>query len=231
MPLSKSRGQMYDWCTHTHSHLGGGCPHKCSYCYVQAMAKRFGHDRYTGELRLVEKELDVNYGNGRTIFVEHCNDLFAEDVPAEWIERIIAHVWEYPDNTYVFQTKNPFRMLEYANSMPENCIYGATVETDKYVNIHAPEPGARIEAMKALKESGETTFITIEPILKCNPRSLAVWVAVAKPDFVNIGADSKGTGLDEPSGVEIERLIHDLTSYGVEIRQKKNLARLMGGAA
>lgn len=25
MPLNKSKGQMYDWVTHTYSHLGGEC--------------------------------------------------------------------------------------------------------------------------------------------------------------------------------------------------------------
>lgn len=231
MPLSKVKqgSNMYQgWVTHTHTHLGGECPHRCSYCYVQAIAKRFGNDRYTGELRLIEKEFDVRYGAGRTIFIEHCNDLFAEDVPAEWIERIITHCWEHPGNTYVFQTKNPFRMLEYANSLPPDTILGATVETDASVASEAPCPAERIEAIKALSSSGEATFITVEPILACNPAILALWIAVAKPDFVNIGADSKGAGLDEPSAADVKLLIRCLRDYGIEIRQKRNLERLLG---
>ena len=31
--------------------------------------------KYKGPLRLIEKELAVNYGTGKTIFIEHCNDL------------------------------------------------------------------------------------------------------------------------------------------------------------
>lgn len=79
---------MYPWVTHTHSHLAGECPHRCSYCYVQAMAKRSPalKERFSGPLRLIEKELDVNYGTGKTIFVEHMNDLFAEKVPQEFID-------------------------------------------------------------------------------------------------------------------------------------------------
>lgn len=29
MSLKKSTGNMYPWVTHTHTHLGGECSHKC----------------------------------------------------------------------------------------------------------------------------------------------------------------------------------------------------------
>jgi len=79
MSLKKSNGNMYPWVTHTHSHLGGECPHACTYCYVDN--PRFGRPaKYTGPIRLLEDEFKVNYGTGRTIFVENCNDLFAAAV-------------------------------------------------------------------------------------------------------------------------------------------------------
>jgi len=229
MPLTKSKGNMYPWVTHTHTHLGGVCPHSCSYCYVQAMENRFGGGRYAGDLRLVEKEFKVNYGTGRIIFIEHCNDLFAEGVKDEWIGRILKHCRKYPDNEYVFQTKNPPRASEWLTFMPENRLIGCTVETDdeSIVASDAPKPIKRINAMLKLS-SKERTFITVEPILKCDGRRLASWVAQANPDFVNIGADSKGSDLDEPSKEEIEKLIAGLNEWGVEIRQKKNLERLLG---
>ena len=34
MPLVKSTGNMYSWVDCMHTHLGGECPHKCSYCYA-----------------------------------------------------------------------------------------------------------------------------------------------------------------------------------------------------
>lgn len=39
MALTKSKGNMYPWVTHTHTHLRGECPHGCRYCYVQAMER------------------------------------------------------------------------------------------------------------------------------------------------------------------------------------------------
>jgi len=74
--LRKAQGNMYSWCSHVNTHLSGECPHKCTYCYAQkGVAKLSG--RYKGEPRLDESELNINYGNGKTIFIEHMNDLFA----------------------------------------------------------------------------------------------------------------------------------------------------------
>ena len=100
---------MYDWVTHTHSHLAGKCPHECAYCYVQAMANVYPNmkAKYSGPARLIEEELAVDYGAGKTIFIEHMNDLFAEAVTDEMIGRIICHCNGYPENKYVFQIKNP----------------------------------------------------------------------------------------------------------------------------
>ena len=36
MGLTKSKGNMYPWVTHTHANLGGECPHKCRYCILKA---------------------------------------------------------------------------------------------------------------------------------------------------------------------------------------------------
>jgi len=103
MPLTKSVGNMYSWVTHTHTHLGGKCPHECSYCYVGK--SRFGIiPRYEGEPRLVEKEFSVNYGSGKTIFMEHMNDAFADGVKSLFIDRILSHCYAFPLNTYVFNS-------------------------------------------------------------------------------------------------------------------------------
>ena len=227
MALSKSKGNMYPWVTHTHTHLGGQCSHKCSYCYVQATRRRFGHDRYAGPLRLIEEELAVPYGTGRIIFVEHCNDFLAADVPDDWIHAILKHCTDYPENQYVFQTKNPARYQAFLADFPPNRLLGSTIETTdadvaKQVSA-APLPKARYKALAELV--GERRFVTIEPILGGDMRLLARWVADIAPDFVNIGADSKGSGLDEPTAADVCCLLEYLAH--VEIRQKKNLQRIL----
>jgi DNA repair photolyase len=58
MSLKKSNGNMYPWVTHTHAHLGGECPHRCAYCYVDN--PRFGRPaKYTGALRLSALRIEV----------------------------------------------------------------------------------------------------------------------------------------------------------------------------
>jgi DNA repair photolyase len=225
MSLKKSAGNMYPWVTHTHSHLGGECPHHCSYCYVNN--PRFGRPaKYTGPIRLLEDEFKVNYGTGKTIFIEHCNDLFAEAVPNWMIERILEHCRRWPDNTYVFQTKNPLRALDH--EFPAQSILGVTIETNRtYIlrNIsHAPPPRQRANALSwtSLKK-----FVTIEPILDFDVDELVRLIQFARPDFVNIGADSKGRGLPEPSGDKVRALLAALKKSGIKVREKHNLERLL----
>lgn len=228
-PLTKSQGNMYPWVTHTHSHLGGACPHECRYCYVKAMAKRYGLERYSGPARLIESELAIKYGAGKTIFIEHCQDLFSLAIGPAWIERIIDHCIEWPENTYVFQTKNPRRMVKWQDCLPLKKILGVTVETNRDMSgiSQAPSPEERLISFC---EIDSPKFITIEPILDFDPFAFIGMIRAARPDFVNIGADSKGHGLPEPSADKVRSLVAGLQEAGIEIRQKRNLDRLLKGA-
>lgn len=227
MPLKKSTGNMYTWTTHTFSALGGECPHRCRYCYVDN--PRFGRpERYRGELRVIAADLAAKLGEGRIIFMENCNDLFAEAVPQGLIDILLAHAARYPGNTYVYQTKNPARAIANAAKFPPKSILGCTIETNRTDVAgklsEAPAPSARYLAMR---DYPGRKFITIEPILDCAPEILARWIAEIHPEFVNVGADSKGHGLPEPSAATVRRLLELLGKTGVEIREKHNLGRIL----
>lgn len=237
MSLTKAKGNMYSWCSHTHSHLAGPCPHRCRYCYVGAMAKRFPNmaERYGGALRLLEDELQVNYGSGRTIFVDHLNDLWADAVPDEWIDQVLDHCERFPGNCYVFQTKNPkryrdvFQKSERRARIRYGSILGTTIETNRWmpeIMGKAPAPVRRFESMLVIPKPYKT-FVTIEPVLQFDLEELVDWMAELKPDFINIGADSKGHGLPEPSGDQVRALVVALKKVGIEIRKKQNLERLL----
>jgi DNA repair photolyase len=229
MPLKKSKGNMYPWVTHTHSHLAGKCPHECSYCYVQAMAQKFPTMKalYSGPIRLIEKEFEVDYGRGKTIFIEHMNDLMAAPVPLDFILKIIRHCLKYPENEYVFQSKNPERYTIMDCFFPERRIFGTTIESSKFlpsIMHNAPPPEWRALAM--MKLDGRK-FVTIEPILDFDVDIISSWMDRIRPEFVNIGADSKGRGLPEPTPDKVHGLIEKLKEYGIEIREKHNLSRLL----
>lgn len=216
---------MYEWVTHTHTHLAGRCPHECSYCSIQDLQRRFPELPYSGPLRLKENEFAVQYGSGKTIFVENCNDLFAEAVPAEWIDRILDHCLLWPWNTYVFQTKNIRRITDGVWMFPDDCLIGTTVETNRENDLgNAPPRRERLSALRKMEE--DVRFVTIEPILDFDLEVFAGMLIEAKPSFVNIGADSKGHGLPEPSINKVLALVERLTAAGIEVREKRNLERL-----
>jgi DNA repair photolyase len=217
---------MYDWITHTHTHLAGRCPHECVYCSIQDLQKRFPNLPYSGPLRLKEKEFAVQYGTGKTIFVENCNDLFADAVPLAWIDRILDHCSAWPKNEYIFQTKNPHRLAAGIWVFPPRCLIGITVETNRDNDLgNAPSRPDRLRSFIHI-DSEFKTFITIEPIMDFDLDEFVRLLIAAQPDFVNIGADSKGHGLPEPSFEKVIQLVDALKAAGIEVREKRNLERL-----
>ncbi len=218
---------MYPWVTHTHSHLHGECTHRCSYCYMNN--PRFGrHANHTGKLRLSEKEFAVDYGTGKTIFIENTNDLFADEVPIGFITEILRHCQMYPENMYVFQTKNPMRYRTQTVQifLPPKRMFGVTIETNRRLDNNAPPAGERKEWFSFIDES-EKTFVTIEPILDFDLDVMLRWMEELKPDFINLGADSKSNRLEEPPAFKVRQLIEGINNLGIEIKEKRNLERLL----
>lgn len=233
MPLQKRSGNMYEWVTHQHAHLRGACPHACPYCYVQAIDARFNSTHHQGPPRLAEAELAVDYGSGKTIFIEHTNDLFAEQIQREHIEAILAHCRRYPENAYVFQTKNPDRMLDMIDRVPifDRVIIGTTIESDIHAVGKAPPPWKRYLPFEVIAQAADQSFITVEPVLRFSP-SFAKDLIECEPSFINLGADSKRTpGLHEPTADELRAFIAELLAAGVDLRIKPNLSRLLPEAA
>lgn len=221
---------MYPWVTHNHTHLGGECPHKCCYCYVDhgfMGTKR--PKRYCGPLRLIEAEFKEKYEDPKfpimTIFIEHKNDLFCAEMPQIYINKIIIHCLKWPINIYVFQTKNPARYLTMDAFLPEKTILGCTIETNRDIPELSAAPAPR-ERMLAMEKLPGRKFITIEPVLDFDTDILASWIDRIRPEFLNLGADSKGHDLPEPPIEKIYALTSKLKEYGIELREKHNLERL-----
>lgn len=232
MSLTKSTGNMYPWVTHMHSHLRGACPHACPYCYAtKGRAQRFAQ----GPLTFRREELNVGYGSvghvPKIIFIEHTHDLCANGVKDEWISAILKHCRETPYNHYVFQTRNTLRLdCYFAAQLPPRCFVGTTIETNRKAPGFAPQPEFRAKGLWNFKLiDGATTFLTIEPIMDFDLPEMIDLIALAMPEWVNIGADSKGCALDEPSADKVLALIDGITALGIEIKQKTNLERLLKG--
>ena len=235
MPLNKQTGEMYAWVTHTWNPISGACPHACAYCYVEDLKRNpMLASKYSGSPELVAKELTLSHGQDKTIFVSNCADLFAEAVSADIISAIMEHCCRYSGNTYLFQTKNPSRLIKTSMSWPTNAILCTTIETNRaYPDTKAPLVMQRVEAMRYIRDAigmannNWKLSVTIEPIMDFDLGPFYDMIASIKPDFVSIGADSKRCGLPEPSPDKVRALIKDLELI-TEVHQKKNLWRLLG---
>lgn len=194
------------------------------------MARRFPFlkAKYTGQPRLIEAELAVNYGSGKTIFIEHMNDLFAEKIPADWVYKVMAHADKFPDNKYIYQTKNPERAAKWYSPAANWDMFGTTIETNRDFKLLSNAPSAVSRVVGMMKISVKK-FVTIEPILDFDVDIMVGWMKEIRPEFVNIGADSKGCGLPEPPAEKVRELIAKLGEAKITIKKKTNLERLLRG--
>ena len=218
--LRPAKGNMYSFVTHTWNVIKGKCPHDCSYCYM----KQFKQP----ELHFDEKELKTDLGEGNFIFVGSSCDMWADLVPADWINKTVSHCEKYSQNTYLFQSKNPERFYRLAThfNYPTNTILGTTIETNRiYPQMgETPSSHERSEYMSFISEYFKT-MVTIEPIMDFDLNVLVDLVQYCNPLWVNIGADSKGHNLSEPSSEKITALIEELSKF-TKVIPKKNLNRI-----
>ena len=218
MALNKSTGNMYSFVTHTWNTVKGDCPHNCSYCYM----KRWGKQ---SPIHFDEKELKTDLGDGNFIFVGSSCDMWAADVPYLWLMKTTNHCKAYPNNDYLFQTKNPERILNNLSMFPAKSIICTTIETNRQYEQMADAPST-FERAKAMSEIPLRKFVTIEPIMDFDLDLLVGIIKLANPEQVNIGCDSGNNNLPEPPKEKVLELISELEKFTI-IHSKKNLARLL----
>jgi protein gp37 len=184
--------------------------------------KRFN----VGDLRLEKKELEINLGKHNYIFVGSSTDMFAQVVPSEWISKVLVCCNNpITDNTYLFQSKNPMRFVEFLLQFPKQSILGTTIESDiDYADISlAPSVTQRCEVMSHL---AIRKMVSIEPILDFDIDRFVSMLHKIQPEFVSIGADSGRNNLPEPSPEKIGELILKLKEF-TTVKIKENLNRLL----
>lgn len=220
MGLNKSKGQMYNFVTHTFNVIKGKCSHDCSYCYM----KRWGEQK---NVHFDDKELKTDLGENNFIFVGSSCDMFAEDIPSDWIIEVLDHCSRH-NNEYLFQTKNPRRFSEFFDDMKAlglAYILCTTLESNRCYEAmqNSPHPKERIIHF------GSTfgkKMITIEPIMDFDLEEFVTDIRTIQPFQVNIGAESGNHNLPEPNKKKILALIHELEKFTI-VHGKKNIMRLL----
>ncbi len=218
MGLNASKGNMYEFITHTWNTVKGRCYHDCSYCYM----KRWGTP---GKIHFDRRELNTDLGTGNFIFTGSSNDMFAWKVKKDWIEATLEHCRRF-ENRYLFQTKNPARLYDYADFLPKKSVVCTTIETNRWYPHHmgaTPSPEIRALFMSLYKNFDR--YVTIEPIMDFDITVFPELILMAKPVQVNIGADSGNNNLPEPSWDKIQQLVSLLEGH-TKVVLKKNMKRL-----
>jgi protein gp37 len=177
----------------------------CAHCYAATMTRRLeamGQADYTGlttakhfngTVRCLPDKLTIplKWRKPRRVFVNSMSDLFHEDVPDEFIDRVFAVMAVCPQHTFQVLTKRAERMSDYCRRLPATYIhqvaddFGALSELR---DIHFPLPnvwlGVSAEDQQRaderipwlLKTPAAVRFVSAEPLL--GPIDFLSWLAL-----------------------------------------------------
>jgi protein gp37 len=124
----------------------------CKHCYAERMTKRLyamGAERYRNGFRptLHDDLIDLprQWKKPRVIFVNSMSDLFQDEVPDDFIQRVFNVMRDCPQHTFQVLTKRSVRLREMAASLhwPRNIWMGVSVEDARVVSrikdlLHVP---------------------------------------------------------------------------------------------
>lgn len=136
----------------------------CKNCYAERMTARLEgmrHPKYNNgfTLTLHEDALDapLRWRQPQLVFVNSMSDLFHEDVPLDFIERVFAVMREARQHRFQVLTKRSSRLRELAPGIewPGNVWMGVSVERSNY--------RSRIDDLRATP--AHTKFLSLEPLL------------------------------------------------------------------
>lgn len=136
----------------------------CKNCYAFTMAKRLcamKNPRYANGFDLTLHndliDLPLKWKKPRRIFVNSMSDLFHEDIPVEFIERVFFTMQKASWHTFQVLTKRSERLLELSHHLPwpSNVWQGVTVENDRVTS--------RIDHLRDVP--AKIRFLSCEPLL------------------------------------------------------------------
>lgn len=157
----------------------------CKNCYAEMMALRLqamGTEGYKNGFmfNIVESRLNdpLERKKPTVYFVNSMSDIFHEDMPYDYLNKIFEVIENTPYHTYQILTKRADRMFEYLSDrkIPNNIWLGVTVENKK-------EGLPRIEKLRKLKAN--VLFLSMEPLLE----DLGI-INLSNIDWVIVGGES-----------------------------------------
>lgn len=140
----------------------------CKHCYAETMAKRLhamGVQGYENgfQISILPERLSepLRRKKPTIYFVNSMSDLFHEDIPFAFLDKVFEVIRQTPQHTYQILTKRSGRMRRFfmnkKRSVPENAWLGVSVENKKYGL-------SRIDDLRNV--SATIRFLSIEPLLE-----------------------------------------------------------------
>jgi len=157
-----------EWTEHTWNPITGCTKVSpgCKNCYAEEMAVRLKAMRAPGyengfKLKLMPERLEqpLKRKKPTKYFVNSMSDLFHEDVPFEFIDKVFDVINNTPQHIYQILTKRSSRLAKYfkMRKVPQNAWIGVSVEDKKY---GVP----RIDDLRKVPAS--IRFLSVEPLLE-----------------------------------------------------------------
>ena len=185
-----------------------GCSKKstgCLNCYAEVMSRRLkamGQAKYSNgfKVTLHEQCLDepLTWRGAHNIFVCSMSDIFHEEVPFDFVDKMFDIIKRTPRHRYQILTKRAERMAEYfaTRSIPENVWLGVTVE--------AQSSRFRINRLRNL--SASVKFLSCEPLVEDLGE-----IDLTGIDWVIVGGESgpKARPMQESWALNIRRQVEE----------------------
>ena len=179
------------------------CTFGCTYCYVPTMGvygglkpKDWTHwGQYTtfksNAAVLLSRELDSEQ-------VIYCSPLVDPYQHAEGSERLMPDILDQlislPPRIFVLQTRGPLilrdlaKLIELSKRTRLRVSFSLTTNREDVRRLYEPLCATidrRVETLHALRDAGIQTFVTLAPLLPCDPEELALLaLAVTDSDVI-----------------------------------------------
>jgi DNA repair photolyase len=178
------------------------CTYGCSYCYVPTMRVQAGLKpddwRHWGEFTtyksnapaLLAKELR----NDQVIYCSPLTDPYQPaEMTAEMMPHLLEQVYIHPPRTFVIQTRSPniLRDTHLLQAVAEHTdlriSFSITTDDDRIRKIFEPRCDSipdRVRTVEELRNAGLNVYVTLAPMLPCEPKAMAALVATLTPNPV-----------------------------------------------
>lgn len=203
--LNKQGPNKIDWTDYTWNPISG-CLHRCPYCYMLRMEKRF-----PGIMAPAFKTHCLadphRLKKPSRIFVSSSGDMWGEWVERGHIQAVLESCEQAPRHTFQFLTKNPRRYMEFPQI--DNAWYGTTCDGTERTKFNISD------LVRSVHRCHSIRFVSFEPLL-----------APISPDlfgisWIIIGANSN-PGAKKPPVEWAYHLISLAEEKGISVFVKNN---------